>query len=198
MTRLFWLGAALALAGAACDEDNPIGGSGSGGSTGSTTTSAGAGGPRCGELANAFLEESCQRCATDSCCDELAACDANAACAEQFGCVRSCGADAACQGSCPSGGGDEALAALGCMSGCDDANACSAPSTVCDTSFSAGSATCDACLGDACCAETQSCLADDDCAACLESGEGNACDTDALFSATTSCFADACADVCEG
>lgn len=190
---------AFALAAFGCEGDPAVGqttesGPGTGGVT---STSGGSSGPACGDLGDAFLDADCRGCAQDSCCQALAECDASEACTKRYGCERAC-ADAACVEACAAAhpNAEPAAALVSCMGACSDV--CAAPSTICDSSLSAGRPACDECLGAHCCGEVASCLADAICAGCIESGDAAPCDGDLLYAAALGCFSSQCAAACDG
>jgi hypothetical protein len=78
-----------------------------------------------------------------------------------------------------------------------DAGPDAAVTDICGTGLSSGNATCDTCLGNLCCGEITTCVADTACTECLSTG-GSApgCSSNGIYLATTSCDGSNCSASC--
>lgn len=132
-------------------------------STGCETECGGGGSGIC-DTGLSFGDEAIDACLTENCCDEFHACSD----ADPQACI-----------DCLNGDGGPL---------CDPAAACleefctGTGSQICDTGLSFGDEAVDTCLGDACCAEFQACVADDPqaCIDCVNDGGTDPLCADAL------------------
>ena len=144
----------------------------------------------------------CRACAAGACCAQLQACDTGTACADIFGCLSMCKpGDTACGMGCEAQG-ESGLPSAQQLASCYQAScgqdaSCAMSTQICDSGASSGNVVCDVCLGSACCAPIDACIADATCLGCLEGNMTPQCAQNALLNALMTCAAQ-CGGQCGG
>jgi hypothetical protein len=120
-----------------------------------------------------YADEAFTECASDSCCDSLAACTFDYS--DVDGCNECLGA----------GGGPRCDTYLGCLSD-------NCFGGICESGLATGDVDIDTCLGDACCDEfiecTQGGVDTDSCVACFDAGGGPLCDAAIACETSSGCY----------
>ena len=165
------------------------------GTSGSPGTSGSGGsptqGPQC-DPSDATTE--CGKCGANQCCDEISACSDSDACVNLLNCLNECTTDA-CSNQCVSkypDGVNDLQSLLNCYDARCSSECDSGPAS-CEGTFTESA--CGTCIEGSCCAETQACLGDAACSACLQ-GDDSKCSGSAL-SALNACTSAKCSTACD-
>ncbi len=189
------------------DDDTDQGGNGNGGSSagGMGPGGMGPGGgsnpatmPTCNVTTLTFEVPACAACAEGSCCMPLEACDSSTACLDYLGCIQAC-EDEACADNCAATNAEGEML-LGALDNCLDttcSDECTTSFPICDSGLVINNEACATCLGDSCCADLNTCVAEADCETCITDPAGDAaCTASALDEPVRDCWTMNCEAAC--
>ena len=130
---------------------------------------------------------SCDTCLLYTCCDVVRQCTSSPACKDCVTGTSTVGCDT-----------DPKLAAFTACSASCQVECAGGPSTICDSSLTTNDLPCDTCLGDTCCQEIKTCVAEPSCMDCLTGASTTGCDSNANLAAINACFTGPCSVECSG